>query len=166
MRKIHEKSCKRPSFFVTLQAVCKNFVDLKTKHNNEDYPYTATDICSVALINAYRKLHYIYSSQLRTPFAELEPSFETSCKACYDPNPYYNPDAIAIHVSVEPEESPEFRPTQEDISDYNYPEEIPGLSLRDSRMRRFHDCLDSAIEKHRDIREDDLFATAVLEQLA
>ena len=129
-------------------------------------PYTATDVCQIALINAYRKLHYIYSSQLRTPFAELEPSFENSCKACYDPNPYYNPDAIAIPVSVEPEESPEFRPTQEDISDYNYPEEIPGLSQHDSRMRRFHDCLDHAIEKHRDIREDELFATAVLEQLA
>ena len=71
MRKIHEKSCKRPSFFVTLQADCKNFVDLKTKHNNEDCPYTATDICSVALINAYRKLHYIYSSQLRQPHASF-----------------------------------------------------------------------------------------------
>ena len=51
-------------------------------------------------------------------------------------------------MSSEPEESPEFRIVQENISDYNYPEEIPGLSLRDSRMRRFHDCLDAAIEMH------------------
>ena len=29
MKKIHEKSCKSPTFFVSLQAVCKIFVDLK-----------------------------------------------------------------------------------------------------------------------------------------
>ena len=55
---------------------------------------------------------------------------------------------------------------QEDISDYNYPEEIPGLSLRNSRMRRFHDCLDTAIEKYRDIGDDEEYTIAVLEQLA
>ena len=76
----------------------------------------------------------------------------SSVKASYDPKPYYNPDAIAITVSSEPEESPEFRSIQEDISDYNYPEKIPGLSLHDSRMRRFHDCLVSAIEKHYTLR--------------
>ena len=118
------------------------------------------------LINAFRKLHYIYSSQLNTPFTEQEPTFETCCKVSYDPHPYYNPDAIAITVSSEPEETPEFHSIQEDISDYNYPEEIPGMSLRDSRMRRFHDCLDAAIEKHNDLREDEQFATAVVESLA
>ena len=118
------------------------------------------------LLNAYRKLHYIYSSQLGTPLSEQEPTFETCVKACYDPQPYYNPDAIAITVGTEAEDTPEYRTTQEDISDYNYPEEIPGLSLRDSRMRRFHDCLDAAIEQHRDIQEDELFATAVAEKLA
>lgn len=121
---------------------------------------------NIALINAFRKYHYIYSSQLRTPLAEKEPTFETSCKVSYDPQPYYNPDAIAITVSSEPEETPEFRTMQEDISDFNYPEEIPGMSLRDSRMRRFHDCLDAAIEKHSDKRDDNLFATAVVETLA
>ena len=55
---------------------------------------------------------------------------------------------------------------QEDISDFNYPEEIPGMSLRDSRMRRFHDCLDAAIEAHDYENSDELFAVAVLEQLA
>ena len=119
-----------------------------------------------SLLNSFRKLHYIYSSQLGTPLAEQEPSFETTCKVSYDPQPYYNPAAIAIVVSSEPEDSPEFKSQQEDISDYNYPEEIPGLSLRNSRMRRFHDCLDAAIEMHRDIGQDELFSTAVLEQLA
>ncbi len=119
-----------------------------------------------SLTNAFRKLHYIYSSQLGTPLAEHEPTFETSCKASYDPQPFYNPSAIAITVSSEPETSPEFRPMQESISDYNYPEEIPGLSLRNSRMRRFHDCLDTAIEKFRDISDDEEYTIAVLEQLA
>ncbi len=121
---------------------------------------------NTAHLNAFRKFHYIYSSQLRTPLAEKSPSFETCCKVSYDPQPYYNPDAIAITVSAEPEETPEFRTMQEDISDFNYPEEIPGMSLHDSRMRRFHDCLDAAIESHSDKRDDDLFTTAVLETLA
>ena len=119
-----------------------------------------------ALLNAFRKLHYIYSSQLGTPLAEHEPTFETSCKASYDPQPFYNPSAIALTVSSEPETTPEFRTIQEHISDYNYPEEIPGLSLRDSRMRRFHDCLDAAIEKNSHLQNDEEFAIIVLEQLA
>ena len=131
-------------------------------------PYTVSDghPSETALLNAFRKLHYIYSSQLGTPLAEHEPTFETCCKASYDPQPFYNPVAIAIVVSSQPEDSPEFRPMQEDISDYNYPEEIPGLSLRNSRMRRFHDCLDTAIEKYRDIGDDEEYTIAVLEQLA
>ena len=136
-------------------------------------PYSTNNNGDVALLNAYRKLHYIYSSQLCTPLSEREPSFAISAKASYDPKPYFNPDAIAITVSSEPEESPEFRSLQEDISDYNYPEEIPGMSVRDSRMRRFHDCLDAAIEAHVDEKDDGehqssehLFAVAVLEQLA
>ena len=119
-----------------------------------------------SLLNAFRKLHYIYSSQLGTPLAEHEPTFETSCKASYDPQPFYNPSAIAVTVSTEPETTPEFRTMQEHISDYNYPEEIPGVSLRDSRMRRFHDCLDVAIEKNSHLQNDEEFAIIVLEQLA
>ena len=131
-------------------------------------PYAVSDgnPSETALLNAFRKLHYIYSSQLGTPLAEHEPTFETSCKASYDPQPFYNPAAIAIVVSSQPEDSPEFRPMQENISDYNYPEEIPGLSLRNSRMRRFHDCLDTVIEKNSDLRNDEEFAIIVLEQLA
>ena len=131
-------------------------------------PYTVSDgnPTETALLNAFRKLHYIYSSQLGTPLAEHEPTFETSCKASYDPQPFYNPSAIAVTVSSEPETTPEFRPIQESISDYNYPEEIPGLSLRDSRMRRFHDCLDAVIEKYNNLRDDEDFAVIVLEQLA
>ena len=131
-------------------------------------PYTVSvgEPTDTAQLNAFRKLHYIYSSQLGTPLAEHEPTFETACKVSYDPKPLYNPSAIAITVSSEPEDTPEFRPMQEDISDYNYPEEIPGLTVRESRMRRFHDCLDATIEKHHDIRDEEEYATAVLEQLA
>ena len=130
-------------------------------------PYTATDATNdQSLLNAFRKLHYIYSSQLGTPLAEHEPTFTSSCMTSYDPQPFYNPSAIAITVSSEPEESPEFRTMQEAISDYNYPEEVPGLTVHESRMRRFHDCLNVAIETHRDIHEDEMFTDAVLEQLA
>ncbi len=54
----------------------------------------------------------------------------------------------------------------DEISDYNNPEEVPGLSLLTSRVRRFHDCLDEVIEKHRGQEDDELYAVAVLEDLA
>ena len=117
-------------------------------------------------LNAFRKLHYIYSSQLGTQIADQEPSLQSSCMASYDPQPYYSPSALAINVAAGAENTPEYRSIQEDISDFNYPEEIPGLSLRNSRMRRFHDCLDAAIEKYHDISNDELFQMAVVEQLA
>ena len=131
-------------------------------------PYTIADgeLTQTALTNAFRKLHYIYSSQLGTPLADHEPTFETCCRVSYDPKPYYNPSALLLSVSTEPEESPEFKSQQEDISDYNDPEEIPGLSLRASRMRRFHDCLDAAIIANLDKSDDELYGTAVLEKLA
>ena len=131
-------------------------------------PYTIADgdLTQTALTNAFRKLHYIYSSQLGTPLADHDPTFETCCRVSYDPKPYYNPSALLLSVSTEPEESPAFKSQQEDISDYNDPEEIPGLSLRASRMRRFHDCLDAAIIANLDKSDDELYGTAVLEKLA
>ena len=118
------------------------------------------------LLNAYRKLHYIYSTQLGTQVADHEPSLAVSCKVSYDPQPYYNPEALPIIVSEEVEDVPEYRIIQENISDYNYPEEIPGMSLHDSQMRRFHDCLDAATEAHLDEEDEQMFAIAVLEHLA
>ncbi len=131
-------------------------------HGNED----PSSIVNYPLINAFRKLHYIYSSQLGTKVADDEPTLATSCKAGYDPQPYYNPEALAITVSSQLEDTPEFKSVKEDISDYNYPDEIPGMSVHDSRMRRFHDCLDAAIEAHLDEEDEYIFAVAVLEKLA
>lgn len=130
--------------------------------------YDATDGASSETTqqNAFRKLHYIYSSQLGTQVANHEPTLDSSCKVSYDPLPFFNPSALAISVSSVTEDTPEYRSIQEDISDFNSPEEIPGMNQHDSRMRRFHDCLDAAIETHRDELGDDLYAVAVLEQLA
>ena len=121
---------------------------------------------AITQLNAYRRLHFIYSSQLGTAIDQQEPTLDLACKASYDPQPYYAPAALPIVVGTEPEESPEYRTVKEDISDYNYPEEVPGMSLRDSRTRRFHDCLDQAIAAHRGMQDDELYQLAVLEQLA
>ena len=53
-----------------------------------------------------------------------------------------------------------------EISDYNSLQEVPGFSLLTSKVRRFHDCLDEMLEKHRAEEDDRLFAVAVLEDLA
>ena len=130
------------------------------------YDVTNGEPSETTQLNAFRKLHYIYSSQLGTQVANHEPTLSVTCKTGYDPRPYYNPSALAITVSSQPEDTPEYKSMQEDISDYNYPEEIPGMSVRDSRMRRFHDCLDTATEAHLDEEDDNIFAVAVLEDLA
>ncbi len=140
----------------SLQIVCP--YDINTPETTHDE--------SIPLINAFRKLHYIYSTQLGTQVTDREPTQATSCKTSYDPQPYYNPSALAINVSDKLEDTPEYRIVQEDISDYNYPEEIPGMSVRDSRMRRFHDCMDVATEAHIGEEDEEMFAIAVLEQLA
>ena len=54
----------------------------------------------------------------------------------------------------------------EELSDYHDLVEVPGMSVLTSRVRRFHDCLDEAMERHRDKEDDELFAVAVLEDLA
>ncbi|MBQ2051457.1 MAG: hypothetical protein II495_04360, partial [Paludibacteraceae bacterium] len=131
--------------------------------NDNDQPFS---IVNYPLMNAFCKLHYIYSSQLGTRIADYDPTLASSCKTSYDPQPYYNPEALAITVSAQPEDTPEYKSMQEDISDYNFPEEIPGMSVRDSRMRRFHDCLDAATKAHLDEKGNEFFAVAVLEQLA
>ena len=141
----------------SLHIVCPFSLDTKEE------PLSDMDI---QFANAFRKLHYIYSSQLGTRIADHEPTTQSSCKVSYDPQPYYNPSALAITVSSQPEETPEYKSMQEDISDFNYPEEIPGMSVHDSRMRRFHDCLDAATEAHLNEEDDELFAAAVLEHLA
>jgi len=128
--------------------------------------YDAEEVTATTHLNAFRKYHYIYSSQLQTPFSEQDPTFHACCKASYDPAPCYNPSALTITVSADPEETPAFRSQERAVSDYSYPEEIPGLGVSDSRLRRFHDCLDAAIEAHRDLHDDEAFRTAVLEHLA
>ena len=54
----------------------------------------------------------------------------------------------------------------EELSDYHDPQEVPGMSVLTSRVRRFHDCLDEAMERHRGEEDDKLFAVAVLQDLA
>lgn len=54
----------------------------------------------------------------------------------------------------------------EELSDYHDPQEVPGVSVLTSRVRRFHDCLDEALERHRGKEDDELFAVAVLHNLA
>lgn len=54
----------------------------------------------------------------------------------------------------------------EELSDYHDPVEVPGMSVLTSRVRRFHDCLDEAMERHRGEEDDKLFAVEVLQDLA
>ena len=52
------------------------------------------------------------------------------------------------------------------MTDYNNPQEVPGMSEADSKVKRFHACLDEMLEKYRGQEDDELYAVAVLEGLA
>ena len=54
----------------------------------------------------------------------------------------------------------------DELSDYNDPQEVPGVSEQDSKVIRFHACLDELMEKLRGEEDDELYAVAVLEGLA
>ena len=157
---------KRQACLVPYTLLCFAGPDGHSLYIVSTYTVAEDRLTDDAMVNAFRKSRYIYSSQLGTPLADHDPAWDSTSPVSYDPLPYYNPGAIAITVEPELEETPEFRLMKENISDYNFPDEIPGLSIHASRMRRFHDCLDTAIEACSDIPRDDLFATAVLEQLA
>ena len=167
---------KRQAVLLPYTMLCFLGQDCHSLHIVCTFTVADGDLTDDALLNAFRKYHYIYSSQLGTPLTEQEPAWDTVCPASFDPWPYYNPSSVAIVVSAKREKSPAFRLQQEDISDYNFPEEVPGLSLYASRVRRFHDCLNAAIESCHTFdklstttlreEDEDLFTTAVLEQLA
>ena len=55
---------------------------------------------------------------------------------------------------------------EKEEKDYNDPQEVPGMSEADSKVKRFHTCLDEMLEKYRDQKDDELYAIAVLEGLA
>ena len=88
------------------------------------YEVTKGSATETTQSNAFRLLHYIYSSQLGTQVADHEPDFRTRCKVSYDPKPYYNPEAMPVTVSAQQENTPGFKSKQEEISDYNNPQEI------------------------------------------
>ena len=53
-----------------------------------------------------------------------------------------------------------------EMKDYNCLVEVPGMSEADSKLMRFHSCLDEQLEKLRGEEDDELYAVAVLEALA
>ena len=55
---------------------------------------------------------------------------------------------------------------QELISDYHEPQGVPGMNEMSDRVMRFHNCLDEMMERHRAEREDEMYAMAVLEDVA
>ena len=55
---------------------------------------------------------------------------------------------------------------EETISDYNKQGRIPGMNEMSDKVTRFHSCMDEALERHRAEAESEMYASAVLEDVA
>lgn len=60
-------------------------------------------------MNAFKMLHYHYSSQLGLCVDYLEPTLERSCLVSYDEHVYYNPESEPYYVSDGAIDVPEYR---------------------------------------------------------
>lgn len=60
-------------------------------------------------LNAYKRLHYIYSSHLGLSVDNVEPKLDLVCMCSYDKDMYYNPNAEKIFARNEDVDIPEYK---------------------------------------------------------
>lgn len=111
--------------------------------------------------NAYRRLHYIYSTHLGLSVDNVEPSLESSCLMSYDSDAYFNPDAEMLFARDEDKDIPEYKGGEKKGSVEFGSEGIVAMSTI------FEWCLHDAIEKARiGGFDDDVLDEATLSFLA
>lgn len=66
-------------------------------------------------LSAYKRLHYIYSSQLLVSLDNRKPELDVSCAISHDSDAYYNAKSEALYVSEVDAEVPVFKNTQNNL---------------------------------------------------
>lgn len=59
--------------------------------------------------NAYKRLHYIYSTHLGLSIDNVKPALDTRCLMSYDNEAYFNPDAEVLFARDDDKEIPEYK---------------------------------------------------------
>ena len=117
-------------------------------------------------LNAYAKLHYLYSTQLAIRVENIAPSLRSSCELSHDEGLYFNPECEVMIVSPEDQTAERLsRTVRHETGDGTNKTTIPGLSTEASRRHEYQACKADALEEcHLDKDED--FVPHCLEVLA
>lgn len=81
----------------------------------EDIDKIAPEKVKVLHSSAYKRLHYLYSSQLLISLDNKKPGLESTCRMSCDPDAYYNPKSEACYVNDQDAEVPVFRNTHNNL---------------------------------------------------
>ncbi|MBP7359902.1 MAG: hypothetical protein KA955_11270 [Prevotella sp.] len=113
-------------------------------------------------LNAYKRLNYLYSSQLDITVDNIQPTLQTECLMSADKGIYFNPEFDPIVVSDNDIKIPTYRKVQNtDYSDSL----LPGMNQQSTNQHIFHHCMADALEDAA-IEEGDIPTEKVLNLLA
>ena len=111
--------------------------------SEEAFDSYSTEQLAKIQLNAYKRLHYIYSSQLGLTVDNLAPDLDVSCHLSYDPGIYFNPKSEPYFVREQEDMVPQYKgqhvPGEEDKGF-----EIPDIT---TSGLIFECCLNDAVEK-------------------
>ncbi len=117
-------------------------------------------------LNAYAKLHYVYSFQLAIRVENIAPTLRSNCLMSHDPDIYYNPDSVWMITSPEEQTADRLtRIAKVEEQEGNQSRVIPGLSSEASMRHEYQACKQDALEECRLDKKED-FVAHCLEVLA
>ena len=143
----------------SVRIVCK-YCELETRQSADAEPGTEDRL----LAAAYRRLSYIYSTQLDINVDPKEPTMASSCLMAVDADLVYNPDSEPIRVSAGEDLTPLAVAGQQNVSDYSLTDQTG--DERTGWRRKYYAALAAAQEGCRTMTDDDDYAEAVLTRLA
>ena len=144
----------------SVRIVC-SYSEREARHASADAAAGAEDRLLAA---AYRRLSYIYSTQLAVNVDPQEPTFATSCLMPVDADLFYNPDAEPFRASADGDLTPLAVSEQQSVSDYTLTDQLD--DERTGWRRKYYACLAAAQEDCRTMTDDDDYVEAVLTRLA
>ena len=121
-------------------------------------------------LNAYAKLHYLYSTQLAIRVDNIPPSLRSNCLVSHDPDVFFNPYCEVMMVSSEDQTADRLSRTvrhekRQESEDRIQEGVIPGLSTEASKRHEYQACKANALEVCR-LDSDEDFVPHCLEVLA
>ena len=145
-KKIREMAAQIPYTMMTFVGVTGCSVKIVCQATFPDGKLPDDD--RLAFINgAYRKLFYIYSTQLQMAIDKIQPTLESSCCVSVDPDAIFREDAIPLIIN-NTENTPSLKPLMMPKKADELPI-FPGRTKLQTNQLFFHYCFMDAINKTR-----------------